>query len=63
MVIHEEPEGGFWLLLAGGAVEELLGNICEAITGVIDVLREQGREPQPMWDRPSLFVACLRAAE
>ncbi len=52
VVIHEEPEGGFWAevpALPGcysqaETVEELLENIREAMSGVIEVLREQGRE-------------------
>ena len=53
VVIHEEPEGGFWAEVPalpgcysqGETVEELKQNIREAIAGVLEVLREQGREP------------------
>ena len=53
VVIHEDPEGGFWgevpalpgCYSQGETVEELQHNIREAIAGVLEVLREQGREP------------------
>jgi predicted RNase H-like HicB family nuclease len=53
VVIHEDPEGGFWAEVPalpgcysqGETVDELKHNIHEAITGVLEVLREQGREP------------------
>jgi predicted RNase H-like HicB family nuclease len=56
VVVHEEPEGGFWAEVPalpgcysqGETVEELLENIREAIAGVVEVLREQGREPEPI---------------
>jgi predicted RNase H-like HicB family nuclease len=53
VVIHEDPEGGFWgevpalpgCYSQGETVDELKHNIREAIAGVLEVLREQGREP------------------
>ena len=53
VVIHEDPEGGFWAEVPalpgcysqGETVDELQHNIREAIAGVLEVLREQGREP------------------
>lgn len=53
VVIHEDPEGGFWgevpalpgCYSQGETVEELKHNIREAIVGVLEVLKEQGREP------------------
>jgi len=53
VVIHEDPEGGFWAEVPalpgcysqGQTVDELELNIREAIAGVVEVLREQGREP------------------
>ena len=53
VVIHRDPEGGFWgevpalpgCYSQGETVEELKHNIREAITGVLEVLREQGQEP------------------
>ena len=53
VVIHEDPEGGFWAevpALPGcysqsETVDELEHNIREAIAGVLEVLREEGRKP------------------
>ena len=53
VVIHEDPEGGFWAEVPalpgcysqGETLDELKKNIREAIAGVVEVLREQGREP------------------
>jgi predicted RNase H-like HicB family nuclease len=54
VVIHEDPEGGFWAEVPalpgcysqGETVDELEHNIREAIAGVLEVLREQGRKPE-----------------
>jgi predicted RNase H-like HicB family nuclease len=54
VVIHEEPAGGFWAEVPalpgcysqGETVQELRENIREAMSGVLDVLREQGQEPE-----------------
>jgi predicted RNase H-like HicB family nuclease len=56
VVIDEEPEGGYWAevpALPGcysqaETVEDLLENIREAMSGVIEVLREQGRRSEVM---------------
>ena len=53
VVIHEDPEGGFWgevpavpgCYSQGESIDELKDNIREAIVGVLEVLKEQGREP------------------
>ena len=53
IIIHPAEEGGFWAevpALPGcysqaETVDELQHNIREAIAGVLEVLREQGREP------------------
>ncbi|MBZ5727297.1 MAG: type II toxin-antitoxin system HicB family antitoxin [Acidobacteriia bacterium] len=55
VVIHEDPNGGFWgevpalpgCYSQGETIDELEHNICEAIAGVLEVLKEQGREPEP----------------
>jgi predicted RNase H-like HicB family nuclease len=55
VVIHDDPAGGFWAeapalpgcYSQGEAMDELKHNIREAIAGVIEVLEEQGREPDP----------------
>ena len=54
-ILHEDPEGGNWgevpalpgCYSQGETVDELKHNIREAIAGVLEVLREQGREPDP----------------
>ena len=53
VVIHEDPEGGFWAEVPalpgcysqGETVDELKHNIREAISGVLAVLHEEGRAP------------------
>ena len=53
VVIHEEAGGGFWAEVPalpgcysqGETVDELKHNIREAIAGVLQVLKEEGREP------------------
>jgi len=53
VVIHADPEGGFWgevpalpgCYSQGETVDELKQNIREAIAGVLEVLKEDGREP------------------
>ncbi len=64
VIIHQEPEGGFWgevpalpgCYSQGETVDELKHNIREAIAGVLEILREQGREP----DSNMLQAAALR---
>ena len=54
MAIHQDPEGGYWAevpalsgcVSQGETLAELKVNIREAITGYLDVLREEGREPE-----------------
>jgi predicted RNase H-like HicB family nuclease len=54
VVIHEEPEGGFWAEVPalpgcysqGNSIEELMDNVSEAIALVLEVLREQGGQPE-----------------
>ena len=53
VIVHEDPEGGFWAEVPslpgcysqGETVEELDQNIREAIAGILEVLKEEGREP------------------
>jgi predicted RNase H-like HicB family nuclease len=55
VVIHEDPDGGFWAEVPalpgcysqGETMDEIKRNISEAIAGVIEVLEEQGRQPDP----------------
>jgi len=54
VVIHEEPAGGFWgevpalpgCYSQGETVDELLSNLREAIGGVMEVMKEEGRAPE-----------------
>jgi predicted RNase H-like HicB family nuclease len=54
VVIHEEPEGGYWAEVPalpgcysqGESVPELMDNVREAIVGVLEVMKEQGRQPK-----------------
>ena len=53
IVIHEDPDGGFWgevpalpgCYSQGETVDELKHNIREAIGGVLEVLKQEGRVP------------------
>ena len=54
VVIHEDAEGGFWAEVPalpgcysqGETMNELMENVREAITGVLEVMKEQGRQPE-----------------
>ncbi|HEY4360212.1 MAG TPA: type II toxin-antitoxin system HicB family antitoxin [Bryobacteraceae bacterium] len=54
VVIHQDPDGGYWAEVPalpgcysqGESVDELKGNIREAIAGVLEVMKEEGREPE-----------------
>jgi predicted RNase H-like HicB family nuclease len=54
VVVHEEPEGGFWAEVPalpgcysqGESIAELMENVRDAITGVLEVLRERGGKPE-----------------
>lgn len=54
VVIHQEPEGGFWAEVPalpgcysqGESITELMDNVREAIVGVLEVMKEQGRQPE-----------------
>ena len=53
VVIHEDPDGGFWgevpalpgCYSQADTIDALEENIREAIAGVLEVLKEQGRDP------------------
>ena len=53
VVIHEEPDGGFWAEVPalpgcysqGETIDEIKRNVREAIAGVLEVLREEGQKP------------------
>ena len=50
-VIHEDPAGGFWAEVPalpgcysqGETMDELVENVREAITGVLEVMKQQGK--------------------
>ncbi len=54
VVIHQEPEGGFWAEVPalpgcysqGESITELMDNVREATVGVLEVMKEQGRQPE-----------------
>ncbi|MCS7338472.1 MAG: type II toxin-antitoxin system HicB family antitoxin [Verrucomicrobiae bacterium] len=53
--MHPEPTGGYWAEIPalpgcysqGDTVEELMQNLREAALGYLEVMREEGRQPQP----------------
>ncbi len=55
IVVHSEPSGGYWgevpslpgCYSQGETVEELQGNLREAISGYLEVLQADGRAPDP----------------
>ena len=54
VVIHSEPSGSFWgevpalpgCYSQGETIDELLVNLREAIGGVVETMREEGRAPE-----------------
>ena len=54
IVIHEEPEGGFWAEVPalpgcysqGETMDELMENIREAISGVLEIMKANGTKPE-----------------
>ncbi len=54
IVIHEDPQGGFWAEVPalpgcysqGETMDELMGNVSEAIAGVLEVMKARGTEPE-----------------
>ncbi|HEY1663167.1 MAG TPA: type II toxin-antitoxin system HicB family antitoxin [Verrucomicrobiae bacterium] len=63
-VIHPEPKGGYWgevpaltgCYSQGETVEELLANLREAAQGCLEVLRAEGRSPDPEVEIAELAV-------
>jgi predicted RNase H-like HicB family nuclease len=55
VVIHEDQDGGFWAEVPalpgcysqGETIDELIVNVREAITGVLEVMKELGKQPEP----------------
>ncbi len=54
VVVHKEPAGGYWAevpalpgcVSQGETLVELKANIHEAIEGCLEVLRDEGRQPE-----------------
>jgi predicted RNase H-like HicB family nuclease len=54
LIVHEDPDGGFWAEVPalpgcytqGESMAELMENAREAITGVLEIMREQGTQPE-----------------
>ena len=54
IVIHREPQGGFWAevpvlpgcVSQGDTLPELKANVREAIEGYLEVLADEGRAPE-----------------
>ena len=55
IVVHAEPAGGYWgdvpslpgCYSQGDTMDELQVNLREAISGYLEVLRSEGRSPEP----------------
>ena len=55
VIVHPEPDGGCWgeipalagCYSQGETVEEMMANLREAATGYLEVLRAEGRTPDP----------------
>jgi predicted RNase H-like HicB family nuclease len=54
VVIHEDPKTGYWAEVPalpgcysqGETIDELMVNVREAIAGVLEVMKEQGKQPE-----------------
>lgn len=55
IVVHAEADGGYWgevpslpgCYSQGETIEELENNLREAVNGYLEVLRAEGRSPDP----------------
>jgi predicted RNase H-like HicB family nuclease len=64
VVIHQAPEGGYWgevpalpgCYSQGETINELKDNVREAIAGVVEVMKEQGQEPDANIQIPDVAV-------
>jgi len=64
VIVHPEPEGSYWgevpaltgCYSQGETVEELVANLREAAQGCLEVLREEGRSPDPEVEITELAV-------
>jgi predicted RNase H-like HicB family nuclease len=63
-VIHKEEEGGYWgevpslpgCYSQGETIDELMANLREAAQGYLEVLRDEGRSPEPEVEIADLAV-------
>lgn len=63
-IIHKEGDGGFWgevpslpgCYSQGETMPELMKNLREAAQGCLEVLREEGRSPEPEVEITELAV-------
>ena len=54
IVVHQEPEVGFWPEVPalpghysqGETIDKLKANVREAVEGVLEVLRTEGKQPE-----------------
>jgi predicted RNase H-like HicB family nuclease len=54
VVVHREPKGGYWAevpalpgcVSQGDTIEEVQTNVREAMEGYLEVLRDEGRQPE-----------------
>lgn len=64
VMIHREPEGGFWAeapalpgcYSQGETVDELMENVREAISGGLDVMKANGTKPEATIQVPDMAV-------
>ncbi len=63
-IIHKAEEGGFWAEVPslpgcysqGETTDELMANLREAAQGCLEVMREEGRSPDPEVEITELSV-------
>jgi predicted RNase H-like HicB family nuclease len=54
VIVHHEPKGGYWAevpalpgcVSQGKTIEEVQTNVREAMAGYLEVLHEEGRQPE-----------------
>ena len=64
VIMHPESQGGFWgeipalpgCYSQGETVKELLDNLHDAAQGCLEVLRKEGRSPEPEVEITELAV-------
>ncbi len=64
IVIHQDPHGGFWgeapalpgCYSQGETIDELKEHIREAVSGVLEVMRSQGTQPESNVRIPDIAI-------